>query len=81
MDPSLIINTLSVVFLYFVISIFSLDMKIPYPKQVVIMFHEPLSKIVAYLVVFCLASYNPILSILTLILVIFLHDNDINMVN
>lgn len=79
MNHTLVLNSLLVVLLYFVISVFSLDIKIPYPKSLVIVFHEPFVKIVLYMTIFLLASYNPLVSLFALIFVVLMHDNDIEL--
>ncbi len=78
MNTSIILNSLIVVVLYFIISIFALDLRIPYPKLLIVKFHEPYIKILVYMCVYLSSYYNPIISLLCLILVVLLHSNDIS---
>lgn len=78
MNTSIILNSLIVVVLYFMISIFALDVRIPFPKTFIIFFHEPYVKILVYMCVYISSYYNPIISLMFLILVVLLHSNDIS---
>ena len=77
MNTIVIINTLLIVLIFFGISVYALDIKIPFPQQLVIMFHDPSIKIVFYFGVYLLSFYNPIISMLALVFVVLLHSNDI----
>ena len=73
----IVMNTLMVILLYFIISIYAIDFKVPLPKWVVVNFHEPYAKVIAYLFVYYLSYHNPIVSLLFAILVIMIHANDV----
>ncbi len=78
MNTSIILNSLIVVVMYFIICIFALDVRIPFPKMFVILFHEPYVKIIVYMSVYLISYYNPVVSLMFLIFVILLHSNDIS---
>jgi hypothetical protein len=80
MSPQLILNILIVTLLYFIICIFSLDIRVPYPKSVIVYFNEPYVKLVAYLVLYVVSYYNPIVSLLLMMVIVFLHTNDVAIV-
>lgn len=73
------LNTLLVVVLYFVVSIWALDVRIPFPRWMIVGFREPYIKIAAYLGVYALSYYNPVISILALVMVVMLHSNDVGL--
>jgi hypothetical protein len=73
---NIVIMTLMIIF----ISLFGLELTIPYPKIVVTMFDEPLARILLYFAAYILAEYNPIISLLYLMLLIFVHVDYINII-
>ena len=80
MSHQLILNTLIVTLLYFIICIFSLDIRVPYPKSVIVHFNEPYVKLVSYLVIYFVSYYNPIVSMLLMVMVVLIHTNDVEIV-
>jgi len=62
------------------ISIFGLDMKEPYPKQLIKLYNEPYIRFFSYMVVYALTYYNNTLSLLGLVGVLMLHMDYINLI-
>lgn len=81
MSHQLILNTLIVTLLYFIICIFALDIRVPYPKSVIIHFHEPYVKLIVYLTLYFISYYNPIISLLLMMVIVFIHANDVEIVS
>ena len=81
MSPQLILNTLIATLLYFIICIFALDIKVPYPKSVIVHFHEPYVKLIVYLTLYFVSYYNPIISLLLMMVIVFIHANDVEIVS
>lgn len=77
MNTTVITNTLLMVSIFFGISVYALDIKIPFPQRLVIMFHDPASRIMFYFGVYLLSFYNPIISMLALVFIVLLHSNDL----
>lgn len=73
----MIINAAILILLYFVISIFSIDIRIPYPKNIIIAFNEDYIKLLSYISIYFIAYYNPIISIVMLIFIVLLHTNHV----
>jgi hypothetical protein len=80
MSSQLILNTLIVTLLYFIICIFALDIRVPYPKSIIVHFHEPYVKLVVYLALYSISYYNPIISLLLMMMIVFIHSNDVQIV-
>ena len=66
--------------MFLIITDYGLDFKKPYPKWAIESFDEPLVRFVSYVSIYTLTCWSPILSILTAILVVFLHLDYINLV-
>lgn len=76
-----IVNAFIVLVLIILITAFALDMRIPYPPEVINAFHQPIVRICVYICVFFVAYYNPIIGLLLMICVITLHLDIINLVD
>ena len=76
-NNKIILNMLLIILLYFIICIYSIDVRIPYPKWVIMNFHEPYMKVLIYIVLYITSYYNPIISLLFTIFTIMLHTNDV----
>jgi len=76
----IIINNLLILLLLFLISIYSLNMKKPYPKQIIELFNEAYIRFLCYLTIFLLSYYNIRLCMFLLFAVILLHIDYINLI-
>lgn len=76
-NNKIVLNMLLIILLYFIICIYSIDVRIPYPKWVIVNFNEPYVKVLVYLFLYFISYYNPIISILLTILLVMLHTNDV----
>lgn len=63
-----------------IISIFGLDMKEPYPKQLIQLYNEPYIRFLSYMLVYALTFYNNTLALVGLLGVLMLHIDYINLV-
>lgn len=77
MNAVLILNTLVAVLLFFFLSIFAIDFTIPFPRQVVVQFQQPVVKMACYILVYLVAYWNPVVSLLALMAVILVHVNEV----
>lgn len=75
MNNKIIINISVIFVLFLLIIIFGLDIKTPYPKEIVVYFNEPMVKIGAYVLIYHISYYNPIISIMLLLLVLMVHTD------
>ena len=75
-----LINALIVILQTILIVVYALDIKIPYPAFIITAFETPLTRILTYIVLFGIAYYNPIISVLSLVCVVTLHLDIINFV-
>jgi len=75
-----VINIILSLLLLIVIIAFGLDMKVPYPPHVVRNFDQPLVRLLTYVALYMIAYYNPVVSILAFMCVIFLHIDYVNLV-
>jgi len=76
----IIINFFILITMIIIISIFGLDMKEPYPKELIQLYNEPYIRFLSYMLVYALTFYNNTLSILGLFGVLMLHLDYINLV-
>ncbi len=67
----------SIIFL--IILEYGLDMKKPYPRWVILSFDEPITRFVSCIVIYIIACWSPILSVLLATLFVFLHLDHINL--
>jgi hypothetical protein len=81
MNPKVILNTIIAVILFLILSVYAVNFTIPWPKDVVVYFEEPIIKAAAYFAVYLTAYYNPVVSVLLLMLVLFLHVNEVMIIN
>lgn len=58
---------------------FGLDMRVPYPSQVIQGFTEPIVRLISYVALYNLAYYNPVVSILAFMCLVFLHIDYVNL--
>jgi hypothetical protein len=65
--------------LVLVIADYGIDMHKLYPMWVMEMFEEPIVRFMLYVAIYLLACFNPVLSILLALVVIFLHIDYINL--
>ena len=73
-----LVNGVIVFFQISIIIVYALDMTIPYPAFVINAFDRPLIRIIIYIALFAIAYYNPVISLLSLICVVTLHLDIIN---
>lgn len=76
----IIINLLVLLILIIFVSLFALDMKEPYPKNVIKYFSEPYVRFLSYMIVYALTFYNNTIAIVFLIGILLLHIDYINLV-
>lgn len=74
------INLLILITMMIIISIFGLDMKEPYPKELIQLYNEPYVRFISYMFVYALTFYNNSIAIVGLIAVLLLHIDFINLV-
>lgn len=74
------INAMLSFALFCVLVAFGLDMKVPYPRQVIIAFSRPMNRALCYICLYVMAYYNPIISILMFMCITLLHTDYVNMV-
>ena len=63
------------------ISIYSLDVKIKYPKIIIILFNEPSFRFMVYLSIYACTYFNVVIAYLFLIATVFLHIDVINLLH
>lgn len=71
----------AIVALYLLNALFSLHYNIPYPKDLILQFGQRWVKILAYFAVFLLSTYDRPSSLFLLFFVVFLHVNELLLVN
>jgi hypothetical protein len=81
MTYKIILNAAILILMYFIISIFSLDVRIPYPKSIIVAFNKDYVKLLSYIAIYFIAYYNPVISITLLVFIVILHSNDVMLVN
>ena len=79
MDTITVCNIVIIIILYTFTVTYSLDMKRPYPKFIIQMFHQPIVKMVTYMTIYALSYLNPIASLLSLMIVILFHIDHYNL--
>lgn len=75
-----IINLVVIVLTTTVISIIGVDMKEPYPPNVIKWFLEPYFRVICYFFLYFLALYNGPIALLYTIAIILLHIDYVNLV-
>jgi len=79
-NTKIITNSVITFLMIVFISLFGLELTIPYPKIVVQTFDEPVARILLYFAAYLLAEYNPVISLLYVMLLIFVHVDYINII-
>jgi hypothetical protein len=69
----LTVNSMAVVVLITFLGFVSTNINQPYSSTVYEYFSEPVVRVLAYLGVFALAEYNPVISLLALMALVMLH--------
>ncbi len=75
----ILLNSLIIVILVFIITFYSFDIFKPYPKNIFIYFNEPFVKFIIYLILYYISFYNPIIALLSLIIILCIHLDIINL--
>jgi succinate dehydrogenase hydrophobic anchor subunit len=73
------INLIIVIILLCIIILYSIRNKKPYPKIILDTFNEPIYRFFTYLILYLISIYNPIFSILCILIVIPMHIDYINL--
>lgn len=79
-DTTTVINGVLCIVLFGILVTIGLDMKVPYPKKMLELFDQPLVRLLTYVALYHLAYYNPVVSLLCFMCVIFLHIDYVNLV-
>jgi hypothetical protein len=79
MDNISILNIFVLIILITFIVKYCINIKILYPKWVVFVINEPIFRFILYLLIYLLSFYNPIISLYSLIIVLFIHIDYINL--
>lgn len=66
--------------LVFILLEYSINIKKPYPSWVVKHFQEPYIRFMSYFFIYLLACVNPLISLLCMFVVVFIHIDFINLV-
>lgn len=77
MSTTLISNTLVAVLIFFFLAVFAIDFTIPFPRELVMQFQNPAVKLLCYLAVYGVSYWNPVVSLLALMAVVFVHLNEV----
>ncbi len=75
----LVVNILFLCILILIISVYSLNIRKPYPKHLMELFHEPLTRFITYILIYVICVYNPLLGLFSALPVILLHIDYINL--
>lgn len=73
-------NSMISILLFCVLVAYGLDMRVPYPQYVIDAFDKPVVRILSYISLYLMAYYNPIISILMFMCLMFLHIDYINLI-
>lgn len=73
------INAVLLVILMIIISIYCLNIKTMYPKAIVEFFGEPIGRLSLYMLVYLVSFYNELLGLISLIPVVLIHLDIINL--
>lgn len=74
--PPHLVNT---IILFLIVAIYAVNMRIPYPKWVVHLMHEPLARVVLYFILYLVACRDPVIGLLLLCLIVLLHSDMISL--
>lgn len=74
-----ILNIICLIILVFIISLYGLNMKMPYPKVILETFNEPLTRFITYIFLYIICIYNPVLGLISGICILLLHIDYINL--
>lgn len=66
-------NAVIVIALVIYLTFVSCNMKQPYSHTVYEYFSEPMVRVCAYLGIFVISEYNPVIALLAMMIVVFLH--------
>lgn len=75
----MVANTIIIITLCLIMFLYSLDIKTPFPRFVLLYFDNPMVRIIVYFAVYCISFYNPIIALLTMLIVITVHLDYINL--
>ncbi len=73
------INFIIFIVLLLIIILYSIQNKKPYPKMILNRFNEPIYKFLTYITLYLISAYNPIFSILSILILIPMHLDYINL--
>lgn len=74
-----VVNIILSLLLLTILIAFGLDMKVPYPPHLLRNFDQPLVRLMTYIAVYLIAYYNPIVSVLAFMCILFLHIDYVNL--
>jgi hypothetical protein len=74
-----IINIIILLIIILIISSYCLNVRIPYPKNIINNFNEPIIRFVSYILIYCICVYNPILGLFSGVGILLLHIDYINL--
>ena len=78
-EVRMMVNIFASLILLLILIAFGLDMKVPYPPHILRNFDQPLVRLMTYIALYLVAYYNPVVSILAFMCVIFLHVDYVNL--
>lgn len=73
------VNLVIVFLLLTILCMYSIRQAYPYPQNILDSFHEPIMRFVAYIIVYGLCFYNPLIGLLAGVSVLLLHMDYINL--
>lgn len=80
-NVNFIVTVIIICSLLFGIVEYSIDIKKPYPSWIITYYQEPYVRFLSYLVIYIFACINPIISMLLMLIVVFIHLDTINLTN
>lgn len=75
----ILLNSIIIIILVFIITLYSFDIHKPYPKTIFIYFNEPYVKFIIYIFLYYISFYNPIIALLSLIIILCIHLDLLNL--
>lgn len=79
MATTVVVNIISILVLSSIIIYYSLSMTSPYPQVIMEQFQYPYVRLIVYLSIYVLSYVNPIVALLALMVVMFLHLDYVNL--
>lgn len=79
MNTVALVNASILLVLLMVVMVYGIDMRVPYPKRVILAFDEPIVRILTYALIYHVAYYNAVISVFAVICVVFLHIDLVNL--